>query len=128
MSESTPEAQAELAPKTGFRVVQHTLMRPDQELDVRALYVGGVSSFSTGGTMGRQSGSGHDEGGDAGPESTDGGYEADHGMSGFGRVTSAGHTVVEPERRLTFGTYFNAFPASYRAEFAARAPVPRGAK
>ena len=35
------------------------------------------------------------------------------GIQGFGRITDAGHAVAEPTKRLTFGTYFNAFPASY---------------
>ena len=110
MSVSSEESRAEFRQGGGFRVIQRTLMRADQELDVRALYVGGVSNFAGGDTATRQSGGGHDEGDSA---ETAQSYEADRGMMGYGRVTSAGHAVVEPERRLTFGTYFNAFPASY---------------
>ncbi len=112
MSESTetvPEAVSEGGPsEPGFRIVQRTVLSADQELDVRALYLGGVSSFSGGGAGSQQSGTDHGED----TESADS-YEADLGMMGYGRVTSEGHAVVEPERRLTFGTYFNAFPASY---------------
>ncbi|MBA2558418.1 MAG: glycosyltransferase [Propionibacteriales bacterium] len=34
-------------------------------------------------------------------------------MGGFGSVTASNGATVKSERRLTFGTYFNAFPASY---------------
>ena len=111
MSETIEAAARSASGGPGFRVVQRTLMRADQELDVQALYVGGVANFGGGEASTRQSGSGHD-GGDA-PESPDGKPTADRGLMGFGRVDSAGHAVVEPERRVTFGTYFNAFPASY---------------
>jgi galactofuranosylgalactofuranosylrhamnosyl-N-acetylglucosaminyl-diphospho-decaprenol beta-1,5/1,6-galactofuranosyltransferase len=96
----------------GFRIVQRTVMRADQELDVRSLYLGGVSGFAGGESSSRQSGGGHDEDDDK-PEVGASAGEADRGMIGYGRVTSAGEAVVEAERRLTFGTYFNAFPASY---------------
>ena len=45
----------------GYRIVQRTIIRPDQELDIRPLYVGGVSSMS--GEIGgaRQSGAPDDE-------------------------------------------------------------------
>ena len=110
MTESA-EAAEETPSPTGFRIVQRALMRPDQEPDVRALYLGGVSGFAGGGSTG-QSGASHDEGESAADAGEEAG-EADRGMAGFGRVTGAGALVVEPERRVTFGTYFNAFPASY---------------
>ena len=111
MSESTAPAPGNVSPASGFRIVQRTVMRADQELDVTSLYVGGVSSFVGGDTATRQSGSGHDsDDADGGGEST---YEADRGMMGYGRITGEGHALVEANRRLTFGTYFNAFPASY---------------
>ncbi len=97
---------------SSFRVVQRTIMRADQELDIRALYVGGVSNFGGGESASRQSGGGHDSD-DATSAATETTSEANRGMMGYGRITAEGHAVVEPERRLTFGTYFNAFPASY---------------
>ncbi len=93
----------------GFRVVQRTIVRHDQELDVAALYVGGVSGVAGGDSGSRQSGGEH-----AGSEAEDGrGADSVSGMSGFGRVDQRGQVMVEPHRRVTFGTYFNAFPASY---------------
>ena len=111
MTQATAEAPGTVPSSGAFRVVQRTLMRADQELDVRALYMGGISSFTGGSSSARQAGGEHldmEEGTPA--EQGDGG---DGGMSGFGRVTDAGAAVVDPERRITFGTYFNAFPASY---------------
>ena len=114
MSASTGTTSRETEQEAGFRIVQRTVMRADQELDVRALYVGGVSGFTAGDAMSRQSGAGHDDERDSGGSGqASETYEADRGMIGFGRITAEGHAVVEPERRLTFGTYFNAFPASY---------------
>ncbi len=92
-----------------FRVVQRTLMRADQELDVRVLYVGGVSGISGGDVGSRQSGAALEGFGEQAEQAE----QADRGLTGFGRVTEAGYAVVNPARRLTFGTYFNAFPASY---------------
>ena len=109
MTEAAATQPTNEAVSSGFRVVQRTIMRADQELDVRSLYLAGVSGFSGGGGPSRQSGAGHDEGSDeAAPTSS----ETDKIM-GHGRVTDSGHTVIEAEHRLTFGTYFNAFPASY---------------
>jgi len=105
-AESTKQASVA---GSGFRVIQRTVIRPDQELDVRPLYVGGVSSFVGGESPSQQSGAGFTK--KATKEEAHV-YEPDRGMSGYGQVTDAGATVV-PERRLTFGTYFNAFPASY---------------
>lgn len=107
MSDVSETPTSTYPPGWGLRVVQRTLMRPDQELDVRPLYINGVSSFGSGDSASRQSGGEHSEGPGSG-EST-----ASVGMTGFGRVTESGWTVVEPEQRVTFGTYFNAFPAGY---------------
>ncbi len=94
----------------GYRVVQRTLIRPDQELDVRALYLGGISAFTSSDASTRQSGGefASKSAKEAAPV-----IEAIRGLSGFGRVEESGTLVVEPERRVTFGTYFNAFPAGY---------------
>jgi galactofuranosylgalactofuranosylrhamnosyl-N-acetylglucosaminyl-diphospho-decaprenol beta-1,5/1,6-galactofuranosyltransferase len=111
VTDLAPAGSAPTVSTESFRVVQRTLMRADQELDVRSLYLAGVSGFSGSGAGSRQSGVGHDEGtkdDSAGQES-----EAAQGVRGHGRVTEAGHAVVDAEHRLTFGTYFNAFPASY---------------
>ena len=43
-------------PATGLRIVQRTIIRADQELDIRPLYITGVSSFSAGESTSRQSG------------------------------------------------------------------------
>ena len=93
----------------GFRVVHRTVVRPDQELDVASLYVGGVSGVAGGDGGSRQSGGEHDGGDDDSDRTSD----SVAGMSGFGSVDAQGKVLVEPHRRLTFGTYFNAFPASY---------------
>jgi galactofuranosylgalactofuranosylrhamnosyl-N-acetylglucosaminyl-diphospho-decaprenol beta-1,5/1,6-galactofuranosyltransferase len=107
------EAAEESASSRGAdRVVQRTVMRADQELDVRALYMDGVSQFAGGGVASRQSGGEHAESPE-GPGEAGGAEESEAGMTGFGRVTEGGAVVVEPARRVTFGTYFNAFPASY---------------
>ncbi len=98
-------------------------MRADQELDIRPLYVSGVSSFSAGESTSRQSGADEDESAAVAMEApsktsaTTSGYE-DTGdtveaMGGFGSITGTTGATVKPQRRLTFGTYFNAFPASY---------------
>ena len=94
---------------TGFRVVQRTIMRPDQEMDVRALYIGGLADIAGGDSGARQAGQEHNEDAPAADDSRGSVKE----MSGFGRVSESGAAVVEPERRVTFATYFNAFPASY---------------
>jgi galactofuranosylgalactofuranosylrhamnosyl-N-acetylglucosaminyl-diphospho-decaprenol beta-1,5/1,6-galactofuranosyltransferase len=108
---------------TSVRIVQRTIMRADQELDIRPLYVSGVSSFSAGESTSRQSG--EDEvpptpvSASQSPQTsaTSSGYDdtsdAVEGMGGFGSITGVAGATVKPERRLTFGTYFNAFPASY---------------
>jgi galactofuranosylgalactofuranosylrhamnosyl-N-acetylglucosaminyl-diphospho-decaprenol beta-1,5/1,6-galactofuranosyltransferase len=91
-------------------------MRPDQEIDIRPLYVGGVSGFgatqseTSAGAVGDTS---EDRGDAVNYSNADksGATEA-VSLSGFGKITEEG-AVVQPERRLTFGTYFNAFPAGY---------------
>ncbi|MGI8433391.1 MAG: glycosyltransferase [Nocardioidaceae bacterium] len=120
----TDIAQAPLAssthgrsPMQGYRVVQHTVIRADQELDIRPLYVSGVSNFSSGESTTRQAGASDTELSEAAPDSapTDEDETSDRaeGMGGFGTITGSVGAVVSPEKRLTFGTYFNAFPASY---------------
>jgi galactofuranosylgalactofuranosylrhamnosyl-N-acetylglucosaminyl-diphospho-decaprenol beta-1,5/1,6-galactofuranosyltransferase len=96
----------------GFRVVHRTIVRPDMELDVTALYVGGVSG-SGGSTEDGSRRSGEEYGGDSGDDDTSRGTEAVAGLTGFGSVDAQGRVDVDPNRRITFGTYFNAFPASY---------------
>ncbi|MDX6365788.1 MAG: galactofuranosylgalactofuranosylrhamnosyl-N-acetylglucosaminyl-diphospho-decaprenol [Nocardioidaceae bacterium] len=109
------ETGDDIDPLVGHRVVQRTILRADQELDIRPLYVSGLSNFSTGESTSRQSGSSDEEGSAETPsaeleEST---AQSDETMSGYGSISGTVGAVVMPERRLTFGTYFNAFPASY---------------
>jgi galactofuranosylgalactofuranosylrhamnosyl-N-acetylglucosaminyl-diphospho-decaprenol beta-1,5/1,6-galactofuranosyltransferase len=106
----TPRPQTE---DGSVRVVQRTVIRADQELDVRALYMGGVSQFAGGAAASRQSGGEHTDAAESPAEEADAVDEGAGGMTGFGRVTEAGAVVVDPAKRVTFGTYFNAFPASY---------------
>jgi galactofuranosylgalactofuranosylrhamnosyl-N-acetylglucosaminyl-diphospho-decaprenol beta-1,5/1,6-galactofuranosyltransferase len=101
----------------GYRVVQRTIIRPDQELDIRPLYISGVSTYSAGESTSRQSGAEEDEK-PATPQtsqstSRDTEETTVEAMGAFGRVAATGGATVRAERRLTFGTYFNAFPASY---------------
>jgi galactofuranosylgalactofuranosylrhamnosyl-N-acetylglucosaminyl-diphospho-decaprenol beta-1,5/1,6-galactofuranosyltransferase len=112
-------------PLAGLRIVQRTIMRPDQELDIRPLYVSGLTSFSGAEAAARQSGSADDEGGEtvdvvANPTYHESGRQDDDSdddvieqMSSFGSISGAAGAQVNPEKRLTFGTYFNSFPASY---------------
>nr|MBA2558744.1 glycosyltransferase [Propionibacteriales bacterium] len=108
------ETRDAVDPLAGRRVVQRTILRPDQELDIRPLYVGGLSSFSTGESTTRQSGASGD---DSAPveiaDESAAPAESDESMGGYGAISESLGAVVSPERRLTFGTYFNAFPASY---------------
>jgi hypothetical protein len=67
-------------PRDGFRVVHRTIMRADQELDVRALYVGAVTSMAGSGDVG-QSGS-DSKAGDSGGSSESATPAADSGMIG----------------------------------------------
>ncbi|MBY9074423.1 glycosyltransferase [Nocardioides sp. WL0053] len=102
------DARQDAPASTSFRVVHRTILRPEQEIDIRPLYVGGVASF----------GASSAAGGAAGAMAAAGGHEPERsgdpiaGLGGFGKIADDG-AVVFPERRLTFGTYFNAFPASY---------------
>ena len=95
----------------GYRVVHRMIARADQELDIRPLYVGGVSSMSAGSGGSRQSGAAEDEPAGA-QSSTDDQAGPEQALSAFGRIGAKG-VIAKPERRVTFGTYFNAFPASY---------------
>ncbi len=115
MAESTVEARsADLEREAGYRVVQRTIMRVDQELDIRPLYVGGISTIGGTSEGARQSGQYADDDttiSKKGKDTKEVG-DAAEAIGGFGRITEVG-AVVLPERRMTFGTYFNAFPASY---------------
>ncbi|WP_051706818.1 glycosyltransferase [Nocardioides aequoreus] len=98
------------SPDTARRVVQRTILRPDQELDVRTLYVHGVSRFFASDDEGTgQAGADEKKDGRKKTEET----EVVEGLQGFGSITDDGELVVEPTKRVTLGTYFNAFPASY---------------
>jgi galactofuranosylgalactofuranosylrhamnosyl-N-acetylglucosaminyl-diphospho-decaprenol beta-1,5/1,6-galactofuranosyltransferase len=109
------ETGDDIDPLVGHRVVQRTILRADQELDIRPLYVSGLSSFSTGESTSRQSGSSDEEepAETASVELEESAAQSDETMSGYGSISGTVGAVVMPERRLTFGTYFNAFPASY---------------
>jgi galactofuranosylgalactofuranosylrhamnosyl-N-acetylglucosaminyl-diphospho-decaprenol beta-1,5/1,6-galactofuranosyltransferase len=109
------ETGDDIDPLVGHRVVQRTILRADQELDIRPLYVSGLSSFSTGESTSRQSGSSDEEepAETASAELEESAARSDETMSGYGSISGTVGAVVMPERRLTFGTYFNAFPASY---------------
>ncbi len=108
------QASEDVDPLAGHRVVQRTILRPDQELDIRPLYVSGLSSFSSGESTSRQSGASDDD--ESLPDVGDDNAAASEGaesIGGYGTISDAIGAVVKPERRLTLGTYFNAFPASY---------------
>jgi galactofuranosylgalactofuranosylrhamnosyl-N-acetylglucosaminyl-diphospho-decaprenol beta-1,5/1,6-galactofuranosyltransferase len=109
------ETGDDIDPLVGHRVVHRTILRADQELDIRPLYVSGLSNFSTGESTSRQSGSSDDESPaeTASAELEESTAQSDETMSGYGSISGTVGAVVMPERRLTFGTYFNAFPASY---------------
>jgi galactofuranosylgalactofuranosylrhamnosyl-N-acetylglucosaminyl-diphospho-decaprenol beta-1,5/1,6-galactofuranosyltransferase len=111
VTEASTEATEPAPATTGFRVVHTTLMHADQELDVRALYMGGLSGAGGGTGTGRSGGG--EEPDDPDSASSSGSSDGNEQMQGYGRVDSAGHVAVEPERRVGFATYFNAFPASY---------------
>ncbi len=121
----TAEAPAQDAPagsteNSTMRVVQRTIIRADQDLDIRPLYVNGLSGFGGGESTTRQAG--QEDGVDT-ERSTRGKNSEKHqyddtagdvveGVGSFGAITAAGASA-KSEHRLTFGTYFNAFPASY---------------
>jgi galactofuranosylgalactofuranosylrhamnosyl-N-acetylglucosaminyl-diphospho-decaprenol beta-1,5/1,6-galactofuranosyltransferase len=108
------ETSDDIDPLAGHRVVQRTILRADQELDIRPLYISGLSNFSAGESTSRQSGASDDKAPvDSHAETEESVGESDESISGYGSVTGLAGAVVKPERRLTFGTYFNAFPASY---------------
>ena len=110
-SEESAEARSAEGSNDGYRVVQRTIMRASQELDVRALYMGTVTSMTS--APDASSGqSGSDRRTDDTKSSKDA-PQADSGIIGYGRVNEDDSTVADPGRRITFGTYFNAFPASY---------------
>jgi galactofuranosylgalactofuranosylrhamnosyl-N-acetylglucosaminyl-diphospho-decaprenol beta-1,5/1,6-galactofuranosyltransferase len=102
------------------RTVQRTIIRADQELDIRPLYIGGISAVSGGESTARQSGEGESWGaedtskgrreGIYTPASAEGSFQS---TGAAVKVTRDGHAIVAPHQRVTFGTYFNAFPAGY---------------
>ena len=108
------------APEPGWRVVQRAIIRGDQDLDIRPLYINGLSSFGGAASTARQSGADDEPDverqvrgkGAERNQYDDTVGEAVEGVGSFGAVTDAGASA-KPEHRLTFGTYFNAFPASY---------------
>ena len=108
------------AAEPGWRVVQRTIIRADQDLDIRPLYVNGLSSFGGAASTARQSGPttsrtssarSRGKGAETQPVRRHG-RRGRRGGRGVRPVTDDGATA-KPEHRLTFGTYFNAFPASY---------------
>jgi galactofuranosylgalactofuranosylrhamnosyl-N-acetylglucosaminyl-diphospho-decaprenol beta-1,5/1,6-galactofuranosyltransferase len=108
---------AEAESSSSFRVVHRTIMRPDQEIDIRPLYVSGVSGFGATESESSAGASGDTSEKDKGDAVNYSGSDRATAteavsLSGFGKITEEG-AVVLPERRLTFGTYFNAFPAGY---------------
>ncbi|HEX6247915.1 MAG TPA: glycosyltransferase [Nocardioidaceae bacterium] len=110
-----PAAGGPVETGTGFRVVHRTILRPEQEIDIRPLYVAGVSGFGASESESSAGVSGEiKEKGDAVNYSTSDKASPTESvsLSGFGKITEEG-AVVLPERRLSFGTYFNAFPAGY---------------
>jgi galactofuranosylgalactofuranosylrhamnosyl-N-acetylglucosaminyl-diphospho-decaprenol beta-1,5/1,6-galactofuranosyltransferase len=107
------ETSDDVDPLVGHRVVQRTILRADQELDIRPLYVNGLSSFSSGESTSRQSGSSEDQAAPEASSETEETAVSVESISGYGSISGLVGAVVKPERRLTFGTYFNAFPASY---------------
>ncbi len=109
-AESTAvDTPTEAPSRASFRVVHRTVMRPEQEIDIRPLYVGGVSSFAAAPSAAGAAGDTDDKSAGKDEERTG---DPVSGLGGFGKITEEG-AVVFAERRLTFGTYFNAFPASY---------------
>ena len=117
-----PEASDPLA---GHRVVARTILRPDQELDIRPLYVGGISGATAPDAASAKK---HDDD----DEEVDDVDRATRRTTSRGRRTTTttmrrgrrgprrvrqhlrdAAAIVKPEKRMTFGTYFNAFPASY---------------
>lgn len=105
MSDATAPAHGRIPAEDSFRIVQRTITKPAQELDVRPLYVGGPTAA------------------DSGVDDSDGvvisrSREDDPGAgaptpSAFDVDSATGHVTVPRKGQLTFSTYFNAFPASY---------------
>jgi len=112
-------------PLAGHRVVARTILRPDQEIDIRPLYVSGFSGSQVGeGSTSSSKRSGEDEEGtkdhaatpnyiSAPQDEDDLVIDVVEGLSEFGSISDSSAAVVRPEKRMTFGTYFNAFPAAY---------------
>ncbi len=94
---------------SGFRVVQRTIMPPDGDLDIQPLYIAGMTSLAGGVAPSRQSGTVDS---DDQPMEAEEATAAPVGLTGYGQLTDTG-VAVASGRRMTFGTYFNAFPAGY---------------
>ncbi|MDQ3485503.1 MAG: glycosyltransferase, partial [Actinomycetota bacterium] len=121
-SKSLVDQSVDAGSRGGFRVVQRTIMRGAQELDVRALYMGAVTSMASS-DDGSSGSSGSDESSADSSGSGGSAPQADSSMMGFGSVDEHNHTVANEGRRITFGTYFNAFPASYWRRWSAHRSV-----
>src|SRR5262245_1206573 len=97
-------------------------MRPGQDPDIRPLYVGGITGATASDAAMKS-----DDDDDAkldktanptyhesGSQDDDlGGSDEGAALGEFGTISDDATAIVKPERRMTFGTYFNAFPASY---------------
>lgn len=101
-------SHAATSPATNFRVVHRTIIRPEQEIDIRPLYVGGVANFSPAPVVSI----GESVKKAAKTDEVERSGDPVTGLGGFGKIVDEG-AVVFAEKRLTFGTYFNAFPAGY---------------
>lgn len=95
-----------------MRRLQRTIMRAGQEMDVRPLYVGGLSG--TAGTLEPGSNSSGEQ--KAWAATADGDSQRagvpTESLAASGSVGN-GEATADAGRVLTFGTYFNSFPASY---------------
>ena len=124
LTDTAPAPTADLIPAAGpapgWRVVHRTIIRGDQDLDIRPLYINGLSSFG---------GAASAPGSPVRPttstsRATSVARARQEPVRRHGRrsrrerqrprpVHRRRRRGARPERRLTFGTYFNAFPASY---------------
>lgn len=110
-------------PLEGHRIVARTILRADQELDIRPLYVGGISGAAaperTSKNRGEEDDSPKDTVGNptyhesGSQDDEDDEVEPTEHLGEYGSISDSSAAVVKPEKRMTFGTYFNAFAASY---------------
>ena len=109
------------AGRSGLRVLQRVVFPEDRDLDVMPLYVEGWAAVGTGSASTapptRVSGESFDvgPGADAGPADDAGGSAPASSTEAAGsqNITGRRSAVLPAGRRLSFGTYFNGFPASY---------------